>query len=300
MKTLRTVRDYIWIVLLALLSATNFEVFIFTNQFAPSGINGLATMIQYVFGFSVGYMSLIVNVPLCIAAYFILDRKYAFETMTYTVAFSLFILMYSSGTVDISDFYYHTDNGTSTVLAPIAAGIVYGFVFSSVTRIGGSTGGTDVIGAIIHKYNPQANMVWTIFALNASVAVISYFVYGYNIEPVICCLIYCFLTSKVGDMMLRGGRQVVKFEIITRHSDEISDRIVADLGHTSTKVDVTGMYSGSSETMLICIVNKWQVAHLRSVLAEYDGTFAYESMIEETLGNFRYKKKGRYGSSMDS
>ena len=73
MKT-RTARNFIldclFIVLLAFLFALNYELFISQNQFAPAGISGIATMIEYKTGFSVGYFTLIINVPLCFFSYF--------------------------------------------------------------------------------------------------------------------------------------------------------------------------------------------------------------------------------------
>lgn len=57
-------------VVLAVLFAFNYELFIVKNHFAPAGVNGMATMIQYKFGFSIGYFSLIVNIPLCLFAFF--------------------------------------------------------------------------------------------------------------------------------------------------------------------------------------------------------------------------------------
>ncbi|MBQ9746332.1 MAG: YitT family protein [Clostridia bacterium] len=73
----KVLRDYACIIALALLMAINFEIFIFRNSFAPSGINGVATMIQYVFDVNVGYISLIINIPLVVAAFFLVDRKFA-------------------------------------------------------------------------------------------------------------------------------------------------------------------------------------------------------------------------------
>ena len=67
---------YLGVIAVALLLAFNYQLFIVENGFAPAGLNGIATMVQYKTGFSIGYMSLIINVPLCILAYFFIDKKY--------------------------------------------------------------------------------------------------------------------------------------------------------------------------------------------------------------------------------
>ena len=66
MKQLGSLKSYVFILVFALLAATNYEIFILNNAFAPAGINGIATMIQYKLGISVGYLNLAFNIPLCI------------------------------------------------------------------------------------------------------------------------------------------------------------------------------------------------------------------------------------------
>ena len=63
--------------MVAVLLAFNYQLFIVKNDFAPAGLNGIATMIQYKTGFSIGYMSLIINIPLCILAYFFIDKNFS-------------------------------------------------------------------------------------------------------------------------------------------------------------------------------------------------------------------------------
>ena len=60
--------SYLVVVGLALACALNYQLFVFPNRFAPAGLNGLCTMIQYLFHISVGYMSLLINIPLAIWA----------------------------------------------------------------------------------------------------------------------------------------------------------------------------------------------------------------------------------------
>ena len=80
--------QYIAIVLFAVAYAMVCEIFVFPNHFAPSGVNGIATMVQYLFDFEVGYLSLIINIPMLIAAYFVLQKSYAVRTLVF-VAWSI-------------------------------------------------------------------------------------------------------------------------------------------------------------------------------------------------------------------
>lgn len=273
-------------VVLALLMALNYEVFIFQNAFAPAGINGLATMVQYLFHFSVGYMSLLINIPLSIAAYFLLDRDYALKTLSFCVVFSLGLLLLDK--VDLSAFVYCTENGTSTILAPVAAGAIAGMIYGAVTRLNGSTGGTDVVAALVRKKRPDISLMWLIFALNSVVAALSYFVYDFRIEPVILCIVYSFMTSRISERFLCGSREAVKFEIITDHAQEISEAVIRELYHSATLIHAEGMYSHQGKDLLMCVVNKHQVVDLQRIIARYPGTFAYLSSVTQTVGNFKH------------
>ena len=81
-RSFRFIGDCILVAALACVFALNYELFVAPNRFAPSGVNGIAAMLEYVTdgAFSVGYFSLIVNVPLCLLAFFLIDRGFAVKT----------------------------------------------------------------------------------------------------------------------------------------------------------------------------------------------------------------------------
>ena len=93
-------------------------------------------------------------------------------------------------------------------------------------------------------------------------------------------------TSQVGDTILRGSRQRIKFEIVTNESKALSDEIIATLKHSVTVVPAKGMFSGRETEMLICVVQKHQVVAMEKIIAAHPGAFAYSTIINETLGNF--------------
>lgn len=285
MKKTLALPAYLLIVLCAVLSALNFHLFVLPNSFAPSGLNGIATMVQYAFSFKIGYMNLLINIPLLVVSWFMLNRRYALRSGVYTVVFSTAILLLEK--VDLSQFVYKTANGTSTVLAPLAAGVVGGFVYGMVIKMGGCTGGTDIVAALVHRRRPYLNLMWIIFAINTLVAAISYFVYDYRLEPVLCCIIYSFVIGRVGNAIQQGGKEAVKFEVITDSAEALSQRLIQELHHSVTVIPATGMYSHTGKQIILCIVNKHQVVAFQNILKEYPGTFAYISTVRETMGNFK-------------
>lgn len=280
-------KDHIIIALAAALMATNYYVFILPNQFAPAGLSGVNTMVQYLFNFSVGYLSLIENIPLALICWFKVDKQFAVKTATNVVVFSVLLLLYQNRTIDISRFIYHTTDGKSTLLAPVAAGTINGFITAVSLKYGGSTGGMDYVAAMIHKRQPAYSMMHISFVINLCVAAISYFVYDFKVEPVILCIVYSYLTTRMGDYLLKGGKEALKVEMITSHPHEITDAIIREMHHSSTIVQAEGGYSHQGKTMLICVINKHQITRFTEIISQYPDTFACVSTVSETVGNFR-------------
>ena len=285
MVAAKKVWTYFVVALVAFAAAVNYELFIFPNSFAPSGINGICTMIQHIFGISVGYLSLLINVPLAIWVYMEVSKPVALRSMVYVGVFSVSLLILDH--VDLSAFAYATENGTSKILGPLVAGIIMGYCYNTLLKSSAYSGGTDFIAAIIHKRNPNKSVLGISFILNAFVAVGSYFVYDFQMEPVILCIIYSFASSTVGDRLTKSVRQAIRFEIVTDHPNEISKEIIAKTKHTTTVFPAKGMYSGRETNVLICIVNKTQASTVTKIVSKYPRTFAVLSSVNEVVGNFK-------------
>ena len=297
MAKAKKVLTYLVIMLLAVICALNYELFIFPNRFAPAGLNGICTIIQYIFGINIGYMSLIINIPLALIVYHLVSKPLAVRSMVYVVTFSLAAILLDY--VDLSGFAYHTENGTSAILGPLVAGIIFGGCYSLLLQASAYSGGTDFVAAIIHKYHPEKSVFFLIFAMNTVVALASYFVYDYEIEPVILCIIYAFTSSTVSERLTKNGRSAVRFEIITEHPKEISDAIIYKLHHSVTLIPGRGMYLNKEVDMLFCVVNNSQVAKLAAICREYPNTFAIIDPVSEVIGNFKkIDKSGKVEKSI--
>ena len=285
MPTVKKMWTYLVIVFLALGASLNYEIFVFPNQFAPSGLNGICTMIQYVTGISVGYLSLLINVPLALWCYFEVSKPMATRSMVYVVTFSVGLLILDK--VDLSFLHYATENGTSKILGPLVAGIIQGYIYSILMKASAYTGGTDFISAIVHKRNPNKSVLGFSFTINVCIAISSYFVYGYQMEPVILCILYSFMSSTVGERLQKSGKEAICFEIITDFPLEITGDIIARTGHSTTLIPARGMYSGKETNMLVCVVNKAQAAAVTEICRSYPNTFTIMDPVGQVVGNFK-------------
>ena len=136
-------KTLIWVPFFALAMALSYNLFIFPNNFAPSGVGGIATMVQYVFKFNAGYLNLLINIPILIVAWKLVDREFVVKTGLFTLCFSGFLMLFEH--VDFSRFYYLTQNGTSKILGPVAAAVVHGTLYGVALRRGHDARGEIVI-----------------------------------------------------------------------------------------------------------------------------------------------------------
>ncbi len=284
----RYIIDYLVIVGAASLLGFSYHLFVYPNSFAPSGIPGFATMLQYLFDFKVSYLNVLLNIPLVIATFFYVGKEYAVKSATFTAVFSGVLLLLEYVPMEL--FAYSTETGTSHIMGPVAAGIVCGFCYGIVMRRGGSTGGTDLVAALVHKRKPEYNFLWILFTINAIVAGTSYFVYGFQFEPVIMCLVYVFLTSQVSDMFLKGFKEAVKFEIITDRPEDLSKAVMEGLHHGVTQISAVGSFTHKERTLLICVITKREIVQFQRILERFPGSFAYLTGVKETMGNFKRNK----------
>ena len=274
---------YAVIVVVALMMATSYQLFVFPNSFAPAGINGICTMIQHLFGVSIGYLSLLINLPLAIAVYILISRPIAIRSMLYCLCFSGFTILLEN--LDLSAFVYSTAN--SALLGPAVAGLIAGTAGALLHRVEANVGGTDFVAAMIYKYHPQVNFFWVVFILNISVAIVSYFVYNFKMEPVLLCIIYSYASSTVRDRFAQKSRSAVRCEIVTDRPNELGKALIERLHHSATVIPAKGMYSGRKTHMLVCVVNQSQVAALNAILKDFPGSFAITSQVANVTGNFK-------------
>ena len=279
MKRSKFLLEILLIAFVAAAGAANYAIFIFPNQFAPAGIDGLCTMVQYKSGISIGYLSLVVNIPLLIIAYIKLNRDFAIKSTVFSLSFSAVAAILSE--MDLSALVYQTDH-TSIVLAPIAAGVIRGIIYALTIRANGSSGGLDIIAALIRKKSPHFNLMNVIFTLNMIVVIISYFVYDYQMEPVICGILYFYIVSQTSSNIQLSRKENIKIEIITENAGALCKEITEKLHLQATVLDSHGAYSGNANQMVVCIAPKKAIPFVKDAVANYPDAIYFESTVTES------------------
>ena len=285
MKTnkLRYVIDVFLIIVAATLSAVGLYTFVNPANFAPSGVDGISMMVQKLTGLNMGYVSLAINVPLLIVAWFFISKKYVIYTSLFTVVSSVAMIVMEK----INMYEYITEN--HVWIAVFASGIMLGVRTAIMIRIGGSTGGVDIIACIVQKKKPYMN-IETLISIFCYVTIgISFFVYQ-NIESIIMSVVQTLIFNLAMNSVLKPTRNAVEVRIITNNPEQFKDDILLNLKHGATLIDCHGMYTGEDKAMIITIINIHQMDDLIKLSRKYDSSFVYFSDVSGVWGNFRWNK----------
>ena len=165
---------YVGITLVAaFMSAFGLHYFVYSASFAPAGVDGIATMLQEITGWTAGYFSLIFNIPMLIGAWFILKKRYVVYTLVFTFLSSGFLLLFEA-----ISFPYYTAGVADGLVAAIFSGIILGVRTGTMIKIGASTGGVDIAAGMIQTKLSQLNIERVITVICYAIIGLSFFVYN--------------------------------------------------------------------------------------------------------------------------
>lgn len=253
------------------------EVFTIPYNFAPGGATGIAAMVEYKTGLQAGWTILIVNAPLLVFAFFCISKRFALTS-------GASIGLSAVGMILMNEFDFPVYENGEPVLAALAAGVLGGVALAMMLKIGGSTGGSDIVAVAIQRKFSATHVSWFIYGIDAIIVFASAFVYKNGLTPILMSLTEMFCLSMMSDVITSGFKTALKFEIVTKEPDKLGAELIEKLGRGVTCVPVRGMYSNDEKFMLICVIRKRQLTEFNAILKNYPDTFAYVSSTSEVMG----------------
>lgn len=283
MKKFQSFTDILMILVSAVLAGIGLHVFVGAAHFAPSGIDGVAMMIQELFGLNMGYVTLAFNLPLLVVAWFFINKKYVLYTALYSVSSSAVLLL-----MEKFDFYQYIPEGNLWI-SVFASGIILGLRTAIMIKCGGSSGGVDIIACIIQKRRPYLNIENLISLFCYIIIGLSFFVYG-NLESVLMSVAQMLVFNMAMNAMLKTTRNAVEVRIITSRPEDFRTDIIENLKHGATVIDCKGMFTGDEKKTIVTIINIRQMDELIKLARKYPDSFMYFSEVSGVWGNFRWNK----------
>ena len=234
-------RDYIVIVLGLSLYSIGLTGFLIPHKIVMGGLGGVSLLIKYATGFPLWASFIILNSFLLIFAWFILGRKYVFSTL-----FSSFMLAFL---LNITERYITEPIVTNETFAVIIGAVFCGVGLGMVLSMNSSTGGTDIIAAIITKYH-YLSMGRVLMYIDIFIVLSSYLLFQ-SIEKIVIGFVISSVIYYAVDMVINGQRQSVQFFIFSSEYDEIATHINTELGRGCSVIDGIGWYSKQPQKIVL-------------------------------------------------
>lgn len=273
---MREMRDYLLIALGMILYGIGWTVFLLPNQITVGGLPGVASIVYWATGVPVQYTYFSINFILLILSIKILGWKFSVKTIfaVFTLTFFLlFIQQLTEGTTFLQNEVF-----MSCILGATLCGSGIGIAFS----VNGSSGGTDIVAAIINKYH-DVSLGRIIMMLNMTIVTCSYFVLK-DWGQVVYGYVTLYVISFVIDKILNSARSSVQFFIISKEYERIGREINA-LHRGVTIIDATGLYTGNQQKVMFVLAKGSQSNTIFRIINEIDpSAFVSQSSVIGVFG----------------
>lgn len=247
-------------------------------KLAMGGFGGLAVVLKHVAqGFNVDLpiwlTNALLNIPVFLIALIILGKKFVAKTLFGAVAFGVWL--YIVPTYDLC--------GGDYLLAIVFGGVLDGIGIGLVFLTNSTTGGTDMVSAILHKFIRHYSVPNILFVVDGIIILLG--AYAFGIRNAMYGSLTIYILTKISDAMLEGVKFAKMVYIISGKYEEIADKIMHDLDRGVTSLRARGMYTRSDKNMLFCVVNKKEIITITEIAAATDpNSFIIVSDVREVFG----------------
>ncbi|NJE64484.1 YitT family protein [Enterococcus durans] len=260
MTSLKTIKEIVLIIIGTSIYAFGLVYLNIANQLAEGGVSGITLILKALFGIDPAYSTLFINIPLILIGGKILGKRSLAYTVLGTLSLSVFLWIWQRVPLQIN---LQHDLLIVSLLAGLVAGIGSGLVY----RMGGTTGGSDIIARILEK-NYGISMGRSLLALDVIVllASLSYI----DLKRMMYTLIVSYVFSRVIDSILDGGYAAKGILVVSNKNEEIAPLLMTGLERGVTFLSGEGGFSGQSKKIIYIVVSSSEITELKRIIHDID------------------------------
>ncbi|MDE6651169.1 MAG: YitT family protein [Paramuribaculum sp.] len=307
-KLLVDVRDYVFIVIGLALYAFGFSAFILPQKVVMGGMAGLGSVVFFAtqrlaekgafpWAIPVGVTMYAVNFILLAIAYKIVARSFVIRTLFGMTVLSVMIYFFQPmfGNLNILP----NDHLLNLVLGSSVMGVGIGTVFIH----NGSSGGTDIVAAMVSKVS-NVTIGRTMMICDCVIVGSAYFVLSYSLGEIVYGLLVTVLTGYMCDLVINSDRQAVQFTIFSKKWKEIAKAVNIEANRGCTAFNGMGCYSGQEVKMLLVMCRRIEAVSIYRIIKSIDeDAFITQSNVNGVYGKgfdqikVKSKKKRKKGQA---
>ena len=278
-------KEYVMITLGLIIYAFGWVFFLLPFKLVSGGTAGIGAIIQYATGFPMQYTYFIINVGLLFVAVKELGIRFCLKTIyaVFALTFSLELvqeLLYSFN-FDALSLLGQEATFEASIIGACFCGMGIGICFVN----GGSTGGTDIIAAIINKYR-DVSLGRVIMYIDVAVVVSSGFIFGSSeVSKVFYGLITLLISSTMLDYVVNSNRRLVQFLIFSKKYDEISEYITKEMHRGVTLLNGVGYYTKEDAKVIVTMMRATEAVEVFRIVHDIDPcAFITQSRVSGVYG----------------
>ena len=279
-KVFNLAKDYVMITFGLLCYAFGFTAFILPEKIVIGSVTGLSSLIHFWLGWNVAATYYVINIILLAIAFRSMGKQFVLRTIIGATISTLFIgflqPMFPTPIVEQQTFM-------NVILGAVLCGFGLGIVFTH----NGSTGGTDIIAAMVAKYSTVSFGRTMMYCDVMSIC--SSWLLFHSIDKIVYGLIFMVIYSVTADRVINNTRQSVQFQIISKKWKEIADNVITEAHRGCTIMDGTGWYTKSNIKIVMVMCRKHESVNIFRIIKETDR----EAIITQSNVN------GVYGFGFD-
>ena len=294
-------KEQIWAYFLLILGSFLFAVgdVMFVNPYllAPGGTYGLSNVLNTVWPWKISYYAICMDIPLLLIGTWILGPRFGVKTVVSTILIFFFTWMIETlwgynpvihegilasgegvhGLVQIphSDLFFRPDYFLNTVVGGVIYGVAIGLIFKS----GATSGGSDIISMILHKYT-KISLGTLVMVVDSCITLTTLIAFK-QIRLPIYSIILIAIESKIIDLIVDGIKSYKTAFIVTDKVEEVRDYILNDLKRGGTIFAGTGLYQGAERKMIYVTLERVDLVKLKSNLRRLDPA-SFVNVIESS------------------
>ena len=279
-KILNTAQDYVMITLGLFCYAFGFTAFILPEEIVIGSVTGLSSLIHFWLGWNVAVTYYAINIILLAIAFRSVGKQFVLRTIMgatiATIMIGVLQPMFPTPIIEQQTFM-------NVILGAVLCGLGLGVVFTH----NGSTGGTDIIAAMVAKYS-TVSFGRTMMYCDVLIICSSWLLF-HSIDKIVYGLIFMVIYSVSADRVINNTRQSVQFQIISKKWQEIADNVIKEAHRGCTILDGTGWYTKDPVKILMVMCRKHESVNIFRIIKETDR----EAIITQSNVN------GVYGFGFD-
>lgn len=258
------VKDYFFIFCGILLYSVGYNAFILPEKFVMGGVSGVASLLYYAFGLPPAFMIMFINAALLLIAFKALSKQFTIRTIVGVSMLSALVALFQWVFTVFPIITPGEDRFMHLVIGALMGGAGLGLVFAH----NGSTGGTDIVVALINKHSNMS--IGRALQLVDICVICSSYVLFQSVEVIVYGIVYTLIASYALDYVVNGSRQTVQFLIISKRYEIIADAINNDMQRGVTILNGEGWYSKKPVMVVMVLARKYESQYVFNIIKSID------------------------------